>query len=200
MLDLGQGALRGRRTRRLSSLNLGISEVVKIVRGGRRPGTWSRLDLGSDIKRRRDRRHLIGERLSGNGVGHLGPPSPSAASWSSTTPKGPDGFPRASRIKAWRKTSSGTPYCRAIDATTAQSLAMMPAMLLTRVLLRRISPTLPSEFTLLPLLNPDRDNLARIPLPAFPRQGEQSPRSCIGLQARLGLTGFDIAALIRNPG
>jgi hypothetical protein len=60
--------------------------------------------------------------------------------------------------------------------------------------------TAATKFTLLPLLNPDRDNLARIPLPAFPRQGEQSPRSCIGLQARLGLTGFDIAALIRNPG
>ena len=47
----------------------------------------------------------------------------------------------------------------------------------------------------LSLLNPDRDNFAKIPFSTL-GQGEQPTRSCVSFQARLGLTGFDIAALI----
>src|SRR6516164_1568561 len=48
-----------------------------------------------------------------------------SSSWSrsSTAPSGPQAEPSRLRISAWRMTSSGTRYCRAMLATTAESRA-----------------------------------------------------------------------------
>src|SRR5690242_21866761 len=68
-----------------------------------------------------------------------------AAARSSATPSGDDGLTALSRISARRMTSSGTPYWRAIDATTAESFAAEsecePALLFDR----KISASRPSE-------------------------------------------------------
>src|SRR5262245_15961523 len=64
---------------------------------------------------------------------------------SSATRNGPVALPRLSRINSRRITSSGTPCCRAMLASTAVSCALVPAMLPALWFRRKISATLPSS-------------------------------------------------------
>src|SRR5262245_26066591 len=64
---------------------------------------------------------------------------PASAIISSAAPRGVLAWPRLSRINALRIVSRGTPCCRAIEQTTAESQAAAPASDPARWLVRKIS-------------------------------------------------------------